>query len=163
VRRHGERRSEEDRAVDAVARRPEIGDGLRDTLKNPAGFLGSAPEKRWVGVLAVKIDHDRKGFMEREIAVADGGHVAERINGQKLRSLKLALRRFEKLPFVGNALHFRGEQNPPSKGAPRDPIDFPTGDANWDMRRSSVLFGPPRARPRRFFGNKIVGNWTDLP
>ncbi|MDQ6869450.1 MAG: hypothetical protein M3178_14140 [Pseudomonadota bacterium] len=37
----------------------------RDALENPAGFLGSAPEKQWVGVLAVEIDHDRKGFMER--------------------------------------------------------------------------------------------------
>src|SRR6202035_969113 len=66
-------RSEKDRADEALAGRPEIGDELRDTLKNPASFLGSAPEKRWVWVLAVKIHHDRKGFMEGEIAVANGG------------------------------------------------------------------------------------------
>jgi hypothetical protein len=60
-------------------------------------------------VLAVKIHHDRKGFMEREIAVAEGGDAAERIDGQKLRSLKLALGRFEKLPFIGDTLHLRGE------------------------------------------------------
>ena len=78
-------------------------------------------------MLAVEIDHDRKGFMEREIAVAERGDASERIDGQKLRSLKLALGRFEKLPFVGDTLHFRGEQNPPGKGAPRDPIDFHRG------------------------------------
>ena len=88
-----------------------------------SSFLGSAPEKRWVWVLAVEIHHDRKGFMEREIAVADGGDAAERIDGQKLWNLKLALGRFEKLPFVGDTLYLRGEQNPPSKWAPRDPID----------------------------------------
>jgi hypothetical protein len=52
---------------------------------------------------------DRKGFMEREIAVANGGDAAERIDGQKLWSLKLALGRFEKLPFIGDTLHLRGE------------------------------------------------------
>ena len=52
-------------------------------------------------MLAVKIHHDRKGFMEREIAVANGGDAAERIDGQKLWSLKLALGRFEKLPVIG--------------------------------------------------------------
>src|ERR1700730_2556545 len=39
-------RSEKDRADEALAGRPEIGDELRDTLKNPASFLGSTPEKR---------------------------------------------------------------------------------------------------------------------
>jgi hypothetical protein len=65
--------------------------------------------------------------MEREIAVANGGDAAERIDGQKLWSLKLGLGRFEKLPFIGDTLDLRGEQNPPSKGAPRDPIDFHGG------------------------------------
>ena len=40
--------------------------------------------------------------MEREIAVANGGDAAERIDGQKLWSLKLALGRFEKLPVIGD-------------------------------------------------------------
>src|ERR1700730_15240172 len=40
----GEWRAEKDRADEALAGRPEIGDELRDTLKNPASFLGSAPE-----------------------------------------------------------------------------------------------------------------------
>jgi hypothetical protein len=52
--------SEEDRADEALAGRPEIGAELRDALENVASFLGSAPEKRWVWVLAVEIDHDRK-------------------------------------------------------------------------------------------------------
>ena len=87
----GESRSEEDRAVHALARRPEIRDELGDALENPAGLLGSAPEKRSVWVLAIKIDHDCKGFMEREIAVADHGNAAKRIDGEELRSLELAL------------------------------------------------------------------------
>jgi hypothetical protein len=45
--------------------------------------------------------------MEREIAVADGGDAAERIDGQKLWSLQLALGRFEKLPFIGDTLAVR--------------------------------------------------------
>ena len=53
-------------------------------------------------MLAVEIHHDRKGFVEREIAVADRGDAAERIDGQKLWSLKLALGRFEKLPVIGD-------------------------------------------------------------
>jgi hypothetical protein len=89
--RGGERRFEEDRAVDALARRPEIRIELGDALENPAGLLGSAPEKRWVWVLAIELDHDCKGFMEREIAVADRGETAKRIDGEELRSLEFAL------------------------------------------------------------------------
>ena len=47
----GEWRSEKDRAVETLAGRPEIGDELRDTLKNPASFLGSAPESGGFGCL----------------------------------------------------------------------------------------------------------------
>jgi hypothetical protein len=63
-------RSEEDRAA-LVGRSNR--DELRNAQENPAGFLGSAPEKRRVRVLAVEIDHDPKGFMELEIAVASAG------------------------------------------------------------------------------------------
>jgi hypothetical protein len=38
-------------------------------------------------VLAVEIHHDRKGFVEREIAVADRGDAAERIDNEELRVL----------------------------------------------------------------------------
>jgi hypothetical protein len=40
-----ERRSEEDRAAEALIGRPEIGDEFRDALEDPAGYLGGAPEK----------------------------------------------------------------------------------------------------------------------
>jgi hypothetical protein len=60
-------------------------------------------------VLAVEIDHDRKGFVEREIAVAERGDAAERIDGEELRGLEIALGRFEKLPFIGDTLYFCGE------------------------------------------------------
>ena len=44
----GESRSEEDRAVHALARRPEIRDELGDALKNPAGLLGSAAPEHFL-------------------------------------------------------------------------------------------------------------------
>src|SRR5262249_4418323 len=84
-------RSEEDRAAETLVGRAEIGDEFRNALENPAGFLGSAPEKRWVWVFAIEIDHDPKRFMEREIAVGDRGDGAKRVDGQKLRSFVLAL------------------------------------------------------------------------
>src|ERR1700730_16416014 len=55
-----ERRSEGDRAAKALVGRSKIRDELRNALENPAGFLGSAPEKRRVRVLAVEIDQDPK-------------------------------------------------------------------------------------------------------
>jgi len=42
-------------------------------------------------VFAIEIDHDRKRFMKREIAIADRGDAAKRIDGEKLRSFVLAL------------------------------------------------------------------------
>src|SRR3984893_17989302 len=85
------RRPEENRAAEALVGRPKIRAELRNALENPAGFLGSAPEKRRVRVLAVEIDHDRKGFVERKIAVADRGDAAERIDNEELRGLEPSL------------------------------------------------------------------------
>jgi hypothetical protein len=62
--------------------------------------------------------------MEDEIAIADRGDAAKRIDGEKLRSFVLALSGFEKLPFIRDALYLSGEQNPPRKRASRDPIDL---------------------------------------
>ena len=59
--------------------------------KYPAGLLGGAPEKRRTWVLAVQIGHDREGFVEREIAIAECGGATERIDGEELRGFKLAL------------------------------------------------------------------------
>ena len=50
---------------------------------NPLGRV--PPEKRWVRVLAVEIHHDRKGFVEREIAVAERGHSSSSVAAGDVR------------------------------------------------------------------------------
>ena len=80
-----------------------------DRDPDPAGVLSGSPEQRRFGLLAIEVAHDRERLSDREVSVAKDGHLAARVQREKLGSLEIALAELEQLGLVRDALDLGGE------------------------------------------------------